>query len=365
MPASAAERYTWQETLREVTIRVPLPLGTKRSQLQIVLLDAATGANLFLAEVETAGGKERVAERALLRVRPVFWPEPLFEGVLCGAVDPGESSYEMEASGGGDTWDSLVVSLRKARGAECMWGSVVLADVSGAAPLAHAVASGASDADEAAAAVMKLGAAGGASAKEACALRCVQLASHGAVAEVVEAKALPQVAVAMAAHPDATTLLAAGCALLAAVPFPANEATTAAVLGSGLPVEALAAVRRHPTVGPLQLQGARAIASLANGGAECQAALLASGGVRALASMLASPPPTRDLACEALRTLARGGHKARAAVVAQGAAATLVDAIGSASSDDGWRRRCLLVVHSLVLAGDVEALKALLPVRAR
>ena len=81
------ERYSWRETLSELEVRVHLPLGTKRNQLQIVLLDAATQSNLWLTEIETAGGEARVAERALLRVRPLFWSEPLLEGVLRGGED--------------------------------------------------------------------------------------------------------------------------------------------------------------------------------------------------------------------------------------------------------------------------------------
>ena len=64
------KRYTWSETVHEIELRLPLPVGTKRSQLAITLHDDASGANLWRTEIETTGGRENHAERALLRVRP-------------------------------------------------------------------------------------------------------------------------------------------------------------------------------------------------------------------------------------------------------------------------------------------------------
>ena len=93
------------------------PLGTKRNQVSIALLDDDSGTNLWRAEVETAGGgKEQAIALAPPRVAPVFWPEPLVDGLLMGAIDARESSYELVASDGGNAWDSLHVSIRKAAG---------------------------------------------------------------------------------------------------------------------------------------------------------------------------------------------------------------------------------------------------------
>jgi hypothetical protein len=119
------KRYTWSETVHEIELRLPLPVGTKRSQLAITLHDDASGANLWRTEIETIGGRENHAERALLRVRPAFWPDPLVDGVVRGAVDPLESSYQLVATGGNDAWDCLVISLRKAESAKGWWGGVV------------------------------------------------------------------------------------------------------------------------------------------------------------------------------------------------------------------------------------------------
>ena len=120
--------YTYTETPTDLELRVPLPTGTRRNQLSITLHDEASGSNLWRAEIETAGGEERHVPRARLRVRPAFWPEPLLDGVLRGSVDARESSYQLSASGGGDMWDCLVVSLRKAPGAEGLWNGVVEGD---------------------------------------------------------------------------------------------------------------------------------------------------------------------------------------------------------------------------------------------
>ena len=120
--------YTFNETEADLELHIPLPTGTRRNQLSITLHDEASGANLWRAEIETAGGEERHAPRARLRVVPSFWPEPLLDGVLRGAVDARESSYQLTASGGGDAWDSLVVTFRKAPDAEGLWHGVVEGD---------------------------------------------------------------------------------------------------------------------------------------------------------------------------------------------------------------------------------------------
>ena len=136
MPEQPAARhgktahYSWVESPYQLEVRVPLPVGTKRTQLSIALRDEASGATLWRNEIETAGGEERDrhVERARLRVHPAFWPEPLIDGHLRGALDAVESSYELVATGGGDAWDCLVVSLRKAEEAVGWWGGVVLGD---------------------------------------------------------------------------------------------------------------------------------------------------------------------------------------------------------------------------------------------
>ena len=47
------ERYSWRESASEVEIRVQLPTGTKRAQLQIALLHPKDGSNLWRTQIET------------------------------------------------------------------------------------------------------------------------------------------------------------------------------------------------------------------------------------------------------------------------------------------------------------------------
>ena len=119
--------YAWTETVNELEVRLPVPIGTKRSQLQISLHDGASGINLWRTEVETVGGAtDNHTKHTMLSVRPVFWPEPLIDGSLCGVVDARESSYQLVAASGGDAWDLLIVSLRKAdQTDDGWWGGVV------------------------------------------------------------------------------------------------------------------------------------------------------------------------------------------------------------------------------------------------
>lgn len=213
-----AERYTWRENISEMEIRVKLPTGTKRSELQIALLDPIDGSNLWRTQVETEGGQRRYPEGAILRVRPVFWPEPVIEGVLRGSVDPMESTYEMVATAGGEAWDSLLILLRKAKGSEGLWSGVVKET-----PQKAAAASDISAGMDAAGIVMRMAAnVDSAKVQEECALACCALGVSGKVTELLGARALPQVALAMQKHGRLANLQRAGCALLAAAPIGLN-----------------------------------------------------------------------------------------------------------------------------------------------
>ena len=281
------DRYTWRETLGEVEIIVPLPVNTKRAELQVVLLDAATGENLWRTQIETQGGEERFAEGATLRVWPTFWPEPAIEGVLRGSVDAEASSYQMVASSGG-AWDSLLISLRKAKAAEVWWGGVVRGEAAPGGASERATPPG----GDAASFVMRMAAdVRSAAAQEAGALGCVALALDGRAAELVGAKALAQVATAMEAHPEAAELQRAGCALLAAAPMDVNAATTAAVVTSRLLAACVGALWRAPADERLQLQGARALLNFLSGGDDCRRAVLEAEGVALLAGARAQRPP--------------------------------------------------------------------------
>ena len=110
--------HSWVETPETVEVRIKLPIGTKRSQLRISLRDGDREA--WRNEIETAGGEDLPAEHARLTVQPAFWPEPLLDGTLRGAVLLKECSFQMEDDGvaGADGAPALrethlVVVLRK------------------------------------------------------------------------------------------------------------------------------------------------------------------------------------------------------------------------------------------------------------
>ena len=76
--AGSGAGYAWRETPSDLEVRVPVPPGTKRSELNVALEDHH-GRNVWRNEHETSGGAE-VSTRPRLRVRPVFWPAPLLDG---------------------------------------------------------------------------------------------------------------------------------------------------------------------------------------------------------------------------------------------------------------------------------------------
>jgi hypothetical protein len=358
------KRYTWSETVHEIELRLPLPVGTKRSQLAITLHDDASGANLWRTEIETTGGRENYAERALLRVRPAFWPDPLVDGVVRGAVDPLESSYQLVATGGSDAWDCLVISLRKAESAKGWWGGVVHDEAPADAEWPAAAAAGGGDLPRDAARLVQLMATSLDNAELAC--RCAEalaaLADAGRSAELLAAKALAQLTSTMRAQPGLAALQAAGCAVLARAPMSvdAPPGTTEAVLTSQLLGAALSAVLRHPASPLVQLHGAHAMLNTARGGEALATALLKGEGGALLAAMLQQPAPVCDTACAALGSLARLGPKAVAALVHQGAAAALISAAASSPRGAQWRARCASVVFGLCEATDAMVLRALL-----
>ena len=361
----AGRAYTWEENESEVEVRVTLPTGTRRNQLSITLIDEATGANLWRTEIETEGGAQRHTQRARLAVRPSFWPDALLDGVLRGPVDARESSYELVASEGGEAWDCLLVTIRKAPDTQGSWGGVLEED---------AAEDTSAEEDASAARLCQLMAVSidDAAVQRRCAEACARLADSGRVSELLAAKALAQLATSMRAHPHETGLQAAGCAVLARAPITpdAPPAVREAVLGSQLINAAVAAILRHPASAPVQLHGVRALLTVATGGAPFLAALAASESISVLSSMLERPPPVCDAACAALGAIGRAGPKGAAALVEQGAAAALFAAIASPRHSLSWRRACALVVLPLAEVCDASVTKAalaagMLPARVR
>ena len=113
----------FSETPAEVEYRIRVPAGTKRTELNIALEDAA-GTNLWRNEWSdyAAGGEARAVVGATLRVQPTCWAAPLLAGTLRGSVDPRECSFEVEAAEGGES--CLHLSLAKADGSA--WGGLLI-----------------------------------------------------------------------------------------------------------------------------------------------------------------------------------------------------------------------------------------------
>ena len=361
--------YSWSETETEIEIRVPLPTGTRRNQLSITLHDEASGANLWRAEIETAGGAERHAERARLRVRPSFWPEPLIDGVLRGSVDARESLYQLTASGGGDAWDCLLVGLRKAPATEgTMWGGVLEGDVPATAQRgaddasANDELSNLGDAGSAARLVQRMAASvDDPDRQKRCAQACASLADTGRSAELLAAKALAQLAIGMRAHPSQVDVQAYGCAVLARMEISPDAplATCDAVMDSfiaGGNRRDLAPSRLAARTAPRR---ARPL-TIANGGERFIQALIASEGVSLLAGLLQQPAPACDASCAALDVIGRSGSKGKHALVNQGAAASLFTIIASSKATFAWRRTCAMVVLPLAEISDVTVLRTAL-----
>ena len=362
--------YTFSETETDLELRIPLPTGTRRNQLSITLHDEASGANLWRSEIETAGGEERHAPRARLQVRPAFWPEPLLDGVLRGSVDARESSYQLTASGGGDAWDSLVVSLRKAPGAEGLWNGVVEGEEDHALDDEDPFGGGAAPADgeqplpDNAARLVQRMAAGRDDARlqRRCAQACATLADGGRMHELLQAKALAQLAIGMRAHPADPEVQAFGCAVLARTTADADApvATVEAVVNSLLIQASTAAILRHPAHGLVQLHGSRALLRCAQSCDQVMAVLLQSEGVALMTGLLQQPSPACDAACTALELVGQSGPKGVVALLQQGAAPALLAAVASPKSSRAWRRQCVKAVLPIAESADNNLLKSAL-----
>ena len=351
-------------------VRLPLPIGTKRNQLDIKLRDDASGANLWRTEIETAGGRVRGVERAILRVCPAFWPEPLIEGVLRGAIDPGNSTYQLSATAGGDAWDALLVTLAKAAEAEGWWGGVVEGDAHEEETYVSSTGGlGDDDGDEellrndAARLVQRMATAVDDGALQLrCARACATLADAGRSAELLAAKAHAQLSMAMRRHTTLAELQAAGCAVFARAPVgpTASTASVDAVLASDLLGACVAALLRHTTSALVQLHGSRALLRASSGNERCASALLRAEGAALLGAMLQQPAPTCDAACAALAFFARMGQKGQQALVVQGAAPALLMVAASEHTGIELRRRCAHVVFALAQCPDIALVRSLL-----
>lgn len=361
--------YAWTETVNELEVRLPVPIGTKRSQLQISLHDGASGINLWRTEVETVGGAtDNHTKHTMLSVRPVFWPEPLIDGSLCGVVDARESSYQLVAASGGDAWDLLIVSLRKAdQTDDGWWGGVVHGEAADGTHSNPAVA-GSTGLDTLPCDTARLVQLLAASLNDdgvvttRCAMALASRAEAGRSSELFACNAFGQLSAAMRDHPALAELQAAGCAVLARAPVSADAptATTDVMFASQLLDVSVAAVLRHPASELVQLHGARALLAVAIGSEVLASALLNAEGGALLASMLQQPAPVCDAACAALAALARQGPKAQAGLVHQGAAAAVVCAAASGKRGLSWRRQCASVIVRLAECADVSLLRVLL-----
>jgi len=277
----ATALYSWSETPGSVEIRVRLPSGTKRSQVKLSLRDGDREA--WRNEIETAGGKDLPAYHARLLVQPAFWPQPLFDGVLRGAVQLRECSFQMEdehvvpasRAGGGGT--ALVIVLTKARandgatergveewGAGGDWWGGVLANgdatasrppdaepigaLSAASRTAPSTEDRARSSAEAAAHVQQMAGRPADIAVQLLGTRaCAALArQEGGVQALVTSKAVGQVADAMRRHGSDYGLQAAGVAVLARIDPTTNEACSISLLSSALLGAAAEAARRWP-----------------------------------------------------------------------------------------------------------------------
>ena len=319
----------FSETSTEVEYRVRVPTGTRRVEIAFALLDS-TGSNLWRNEWSdyAAGGEARSIAGATLRVQPTFWSTPLLEGVLKGSVDPRECTFEVAASEGGETF----VHISLAKSEPSAWGALLLDApdaLSGRETPSRAATTAQELVETMALQLSEL------PAQLQCARRCCELARRsGGAMQLVAAKALPQVAEAMRQHASSAEMQALGCAVLAALPIGLNALCQQAVHDSRLLSEAVAALgeRGHASHGATRLHGVQALLAFAQAGGGAIDALVAADAVAPLAAALCAegepapsfpPPPTRELALEALSLLARGNAAAQRAVARHGARALL------------------------------------------
>lgn len=301
---------------------------------------------------------------------------------------------------GGDGWDGLQVTLRKADAGT--WGAAFL----GEEALQTSCAADGALAAVATEELMSLGnllqrmtaatADGTVLASDADYLvaDCVHAMLAFSAHELLAAKALPQVALAMRGHPEAKALQAAGCALLATVPPLTNRAVSLELKESQL--------LRAATMAALQegadlLTRARCIEALlgfaraaaveaASGGtsgpdfvgiAECIEELLTEEtcGIKLLILVIQTdPPPLCELACEALRLLAASGERRLVhALHRQGALSALFSHLRPEPFTSSpppsslrvlppaaWQRACFRPLLALALSSELDVQLALL-----
>jgi hypothetical protein len=407
--------YSWAETLTSVDLRVHLPSGTKRSQVKISL--RAGEREAWRNQIETVGGAEMPALHPQLFVQPAFWPRPLIDGRLRGAVYLKGCSFQMEDtegegrdndhSGGAD----LVIVLAKAHpsasdGGEwaedgVWWGGVFLEDESApareggvaelrqgsaqerAAEHASAEVTKPCWLTEAAATAQRMaGCLSDAEEQRVGTRACVALARRqGGVAALVAAKAVGLVADAMRRHRTDYDLQVAGVTLLSYIDPSTNEACALSLLEAALLEAAADAARHWPSDERLLLHATRAMLMFTTAGDACVNALLGAGGVGILANGLSSAPIVRELCCAALRRLAcLGSRRVTVALVKEGAASVLLahgvphfDGSTSecaaeagererekGSGQAGWRLRCWIVCHMLACSDETTAQQRML-----
>lgn len=374
---------------------VALPRGIKRSQLQVSLRDAAANEDAWINAIETSGGAALVAERPQLLVRPLFFPTPLVDGILRGRVELHECSFQLVCrtsdSPSADIWDGLQVTLRKADSGT--WGGAFIS--ADALQTSHAAGDAlapiASEAlTDAGALVQRMttatadGVVLGAEA-EPIAVDCVQAMASFSAADLLSAKALPQVSLAMRVHSEVWALQSAGCALLATLPPSTNRAICLELRDSGLLRVATTAAfnsrsdlrtRRHCAEALLGF----ARAAVANGApsrggcpiiAACTQRMLLDEGTRAVELLVrfvsTEPPPLREVACEALRVLAASGERCFVhALCREGALKTMFSQLFAQSPPAApqpqmaWRCACFRPLLALALSSEVDVQRALL-----
>jgi hypothetical protein len=96
------EKYVWHQTLEEVTLFMPLPLGAKAN-----MLDVKIGINDF---------------KVSLKSKP---SEPLIEGKWAKKINPGETFWNLEREGDKST---LNVTIEKHEG-KSWWNSLLQGDI--------------------------------------------------------------------------------------------------------------------------------------------------------------------------------------------------------------------------------------------
>ena len=402
-------QYSWLETAESIELRLRLLPGMKRAQLKVSLRDGEREA--WRNEVETFGGTEPPALHARLLVQPVFWPKPLVDARLRGAVHLKECSFEVEEEEVSVQGEVRIISTvllvvlvkaagnsfsrdeQREAGTDDWWDGVFMNDeavhaqptsldeqslhqewlslgthqslpMEQAAVCVQRMAGRLSDADE-----QRMGA-----------LTCAKLARQdGGVAALVAAKAIGQIGDAMRQHNSDCALQVAGADVLSLIDPSTNEACRIALLESALLSAAVEAARRWPSDESLLFHVSMAMLAFATAGDSCVDALLASGGIAILAEGLSRSPMLREISCGALRRLACLGHRrVTVSLIKDGAAAALLTQVsrdvGHGSHNNpveveakigprgslGWRLRCWIVCHILACSDETTTQQQML-----